>query len=714
MTGPDLANTRATTRAQIAVCSFDVFDTFLLRACTTPEGVFERAFQLSPVRRNHPNGITSYVQHRIQAEARARSVANEKTGAYEVRIEDIYGYFPFRLFNLDRTALQDLADAEFQAELELCRVNDEILRLYCDARKAGRRTGFISDTYWNQRQLEVLLRHCHPGLDWDFLYASCEHGTSKGEDLFVRYLSEHGVDPSTAIHIGDNENADIKGARRHGIRTRFYPQASARLAAQLQRESSTFDLLCADDVSRLDLGSRTLRRIVAAQTPEKSAAFHLGVTTIGPVMAAFDGFIEERVARLRQTGAKVAVAFLGRDGSLSYRIWHEVRQDTASYLEINRRVSLIGSATTIEPLIELFRKVTRIDAETFCQILKVLPSSVADFFNRFPDGIATGKELAEALPRLTDESQIVGIATAMRTSMLAYLRHRIPDFDDCTDLVLVDLGYSGSVQKAMRRIFDCEEINIRLHGAYLLTLDDSFDDLAADDTAEGFISDLIVTPHIKRMLMRNVALLEQICCSAEGSVRDYLAGDVLREINPRPPEQLALSAEIQSGALAFIDRSRELAPRYGLQPFAATDVAAKWTTAILGRLLLLPDDDELTMLGALKHDVNLGTQALAPMLDSDAIRTVELARGIFSACTAPAPPMWLAGSFASLSPSHGYMYMLFGANRLPSDVLSDAKCGHLQIGLFGSDGSATMETVSCFRTERAMFGSIFQSPTPWP
>ena len=698
MTGLNLASTRAQTRVQAAACSFDVFDTFLLRACTASDGVFERAFQLSPVQATHPKAITSYVQHRIQAEARARVFAMQKTGAFEIGIKDIYACFPFRLFDLDRSALQELADAEFRAELDLCLVNDEMLRLYQDARKQGRRTGFISDTYWNERQLATLLRHCQPGLEWDFLYASCEHGTGKSDELFARYLAGQDVDPSTAIHIGDNPKADIGGARRHGIRPRFYPQASARLAAQFQRESATFDLLCADDTSRLDLGSRTLRRMVAAQSPEKSTAFHLGVTTIGPVMAAFDRFIEQQVARLWQNGAKVAVAFLGRDGFLPYRVWRDTREDPASYIEINRRVSLIGSATTVKPIVDLLLKFAAIDAITFSEILKILPASVADFFSRLPDGRATGKQIAEAFPRLIDESQITAIASAMRTSMLTYLRHRIADFDDCTDLVLVDLGYSGSVQKAMRRIFDSEGINIRLHGTYLLPLDDAFDGLAADDTVGGFISDLVVTPHIKRMLIRNVALLEQICCSGDGSVRDYLDGEVLREVNLLPPEQLALTAEIQSGALAFINRAQEFAPRYRLQPYAAMDVAAKWTTAILGRLLLLPDDDELVMLGSLKHDVNLGTRSLAPMLDADAVRNLEFARGLLPACAAPAPPMWLAGSFASLSPSYGYLYMLFGANRLPADVVSDAKCGDLQIGLFGAGGSASMETVSFYRS----------------
>lgn len=698
MIGSDVRNVRANARAQSAFCSFDVFDTFLLRTCTTSEGIFERAFQLSPVSARYPGAAASYVQHRIQAEARARSSAKERRGSYEVTIIDIYSYFPFRLFQLDRTALQDLADAELQAEFDLCRVNREILHLYQEARKSGQRVGFISDTYWNERQLGSLLRHCQPDLNWDFLYTSCENGTSKSEDLFDRYLSDHDIDPARATHIGDNENADIKSAHRHGMRARFYPQASATFAAQLQRESAVFELLCPSDFSRLDHGSRSLRRVVIGQTPEKSAAFHLGVTTLGPAMAAFDAFIGERTVQLQRPGANVRVAYLGRDGFLPYLVRRDNGNDVTSYVEINRRVSLIASATTIEPLVELLSKVMKIDARTFGEIVKILPPAVGRFFSGFPDGIATGKELADALPALLDECQIADIATAMRGALLAYLRHAIPDFDDCTDLVLVDLGYSGSVQKALRRIFDCEGINITIHGTYLMSLDDAFDDLAPDDTAEGFISDLIVTPHVKRMLTRNVALLEQICCSPVGSVRGYQHNEVLREINPRPAEQLALVAEIQAGTLAFVTGARDLSPTYQLEPFKALDIAAKWTAAILGRVLLLPTDDELVMLGTLKHDVNLGTQALAPMLDGMLIKNLQIAQALPTVCTAPAPPMWLAGSFAGLSPAHGFLYMLFGANRLPADIFGDTKCGTITIGLFGVDGGATMESVSCYRT----------------
>ena len=694
-----IATAGAARRTQgVSAFSFDVFDTFLLRACTTPDGVFERTYELSGISETYPNASENFVQHRIQAEARARKLAREQFGSAEVRINDIYACFPFRLFGLYRDRLDDLAAAEFRAEFELCRANPEMLRQYSDMKSAGHRVGFIADTYWTSVQLSRLLRACSPGLTWDFLYASCDHGSGKSEKLFAKYLSEQDIDAAASVHVSGNDRADVRGARRHGIRPHHVPHASPDLSSKLQRETAIFELLCPARPSRLDHGARTLRRMVAAQSVAKSAGFHVGMTVVGPVLAAFDAFIEERRVQLARSGRRVAVGFLGRDGFLSHRIWREMHSDAAAYIEINRRVSLVGAADMLEPLAELLRGIPKIDEPTFADIVKLHAPKVARFFARYPDGIAAGREFAAALPDLLDAKDIASIASGLRKRLLAYLRLSIPGFDSCTDMVLADLGYSASVQKALRRIFDIEGLNIRLHGAYLLSLDDAFGDVDDGDSAQGLISDLVVTPHVKQMMVRNVALLEQICCSGEGSARDYRGAEVLRDTGSRPADQAALAAEIQSGVLAFVAQSREIAPRCNLQPYAALNVAARWAAASLARLLLLPDDDELALLGAFTHNVNLGTQTTAPMLDGAFVRNQIIARGLSAACTALAPPTWLAGSFAMLSPSHSYLYVLFGANRLPSDIFGETACGTLQVGLFRANGSASVETITVFRT----------------
>ena len=107
-------------------------------------------------------------------------------------------------------------------------------------------------------------------------------------------------------------------------------------------------------------------------------------------------------------------------------------------------------------------------------------------------------------------------------------------------------------------------------------------------------------------------------------------------------------------------------------------------------------------LGKLKAKLGLlpdeAQEELAPLLDANLINDCIIARGLSTACTAPAPPMWLAGSFAALSPSHAYLYTLFGANRLPANVFGEAQCGTLQVGLFGHDGQAALEPVSVYHT----------------
>ena len=693
------ARPEAAQRAARAV-SFDVFDTFLLRRCTAPDGVYELACHHAPIADRCAGLVESFVQHRQQAEARARRLAREMRGTTEVGIGEIYEHFPFRLFGLDRDAVEALVAAEFRAELELCLANPEMARQYDERRASGVRTGFISDTYWSAAQLAELLRACRPGLAWDFLYVSSQHGTAKGDRLFARYLEAEGLDPAASIHIGDDD--DIAGARRHGIRALHVPQAAKALASVLQRETSAYRLLCsAADGGRLDAGMRTLRRVVAARAPKPSPAFTLGVTVLGPVVAAFDRFVADRTARFRAPGRRVATAFLARDGFLPWHTWRQTRAEPVHYVELDRHIAMMGSATTTEPPSDFFRGVGAIDAGAADRILKADLPRVRGFLGRYSGGITSGTDLADALAGLVDEDGISTLSAAVRAEVLAYLRAAVPDFDRCTDLVLVDLGYSGTVQKALRRILDEKGVRLRLHGLYLLSDDDELGVLGDGDTAEGFISDLVVTPHVKRLLLENVALLEQLCCTPEGSVGRHDGGIVVREPDPRPMAQHVLVAAAQDGALHFAEQLAA-GGLGGPDPFADLGRAAAWTAALVARLLLMPTDDELALLGRLVQDIDLGTRSVVPLTDPAQSRDLTIAQALPSAFMNAETPMWPAASLGSVSPALGFLYAMFGAGHLPGDVFVDAKAGTLGVAVLTPTGGCTVQ-VPCFR---AAFGEV--------
>lgn len=684
----------------IAAFSFDVFDTFLLRRTTTPDGVFERAFALAPIPAQWRGMAEAFVQQRQLAEGKCRKAASAAGGSPEVTIEEIYQRFPTGVFGLNRDQWPALVEAEFQAELELCFANPDVADLIRELRASGMRTGFISDTYWRGEQLGRLLAHCAPDLGWDFLYASCDHRSGKGEKLFTRYMKEQRLTPATAAHLGDNDLTDILPARKLGITAIRYPQASPALIAQFQRETGIFRMFCADNGAspRLDHGNRTCRRVVTAKAPAQSPAFTFGVRVLGPVLSTFDRFVSDRIAKLQNRGNKVAVAFLARDGLAPLEIWRAQRHDTAGYVEANRRIAMIAGSETMEPVVQLFERVTKLNHDIAVSFFKADTPRLRKYFQHQPNGIVSGKEFAAALPHLIGNDLLHQLADRLRKGLVAHLRAAIPQFDECTDLVLVDLGYSGTVQKALRTVFDKEGLSQRLHGLYLLTADEALHDVAADDSAEGMLSDRIMTPHAKRAMLNNVSILEQLCSAPQGSVRDYDAsGNVLRESDPRPPAQLALCDEIRQGAIHF---TRHLAamPAAGYpDPAADLTVASSWAGAVLARALLLPTDDELVLLGGCKHDINLGSQSLAPMADPQAAQAIVGAKPFHVACGPHEPPMWMAGSMAALSPLHGMLYALMGAGQLIGDVAGDVPCGTAEVALLDQTGGQ-QQVVTCLRT----------------
>lgn len=665
--------------------SFDVFDTLLLRRCTTPAGVHERTFALV-----HPpvdcTMAEVFVQHRQLAEANARKAAERQNGSPEVTIKAIYDHFPVKLFGLTPGDRSRLVAAEWAAERDLCFANPTVLELVQQVRATGARVGFVSDTYWDGERLAALLRHAVPNLQWDFLYASCDHGRGKRDGLLSLMLAGQGIAAARAVHLGDNPAADVQAARRAGLRAVHLPQCDPALTAVFQREDVVFPLFCGWNGAspRLDGGARTARRLVA-QAATGDDAFDYGLNVLGPILAAFDRFVADRVARLQQDGRRVAVAFLGRDGLAALEVWRTSRQPPAAYAEINRRVAILAAARSAAPLAEFFTKVPMVDHGVATGFLGMdTPRLRAAFRN----GPMNGASFAHALPDLITPDQVTSVTDPIRTGLFAHLRAEIADFDTLSDLVLVDIGYTGTVQKALRALFTDEGLPHRLHGLYLTTQDEHFCDLPDGDSAEGLIDDTVLLARSKGLVLSNIGVLEQLCAATTGSVRGHAPdGTPHHEPDPRPPEQRALCERVRQGAVAH-------ARALGEQPAAN----ACWAAAILTRALLLPTDGELALLDGMKRDVNLGSQVLAPLADADMTGALLAAQGLPQAFTPRELPAWLGAGVSQLSPLLGFVYAVGAAHGLPGDVLGETPQGKSEIALIGATAARTL-AVTRLRTE---------------
>jgi FMN phosphatase YigB (HAD superfamily) len=685
-----------------SVITFDVFDTFLVRRCTAPDGVFERTFSHLSIAEKKPGLIESFVQHRVLAELRARErlVDEAKTG--EVTIREIYQRFPRHVLGLEYVSIDDLVAAEFQAELDLCLVNPEIAELLREAqdRYQPLRTGFVSDTYWSAAHLRELLKKCAPGLRADFIYTSSDHRTCKAATLFERVLQGECYSGTDAIHIGDNPLADILGARAFDIAAIHYPQAHEPilpiwsrevLAAQLLRSKRT------DFSQRLDQGLHIARRLALSKLPHLSAGERDAAAVFGPALAGFQHFIRRRIDKVLAQGGKPAVVFLGRDGYLQFQLWQSSQPMSASYAEINRRVGLVANLRQIRALQDVFVTCNALNEASVQAFLKVDLPSIKQYFSERIDGIVDGKTFAEDLPRLLTADDVAALSDVIRDQLLEHLRHAIPAFDSCTDLILVDLGYAGTIQRALRGVFDQVGLTHRLHGVYFASVDDNFVDLPDGDTVAGYIDASIVPPAIKLFLLRNIAVLEQICSAPQGSVRYYEHGIVQREHDIRPPRQRDLCQQLQLAIIQFATEFDLAATELRINIDQAIDNLRDWSCVHLLRLLAFPTLAEQECYGQLQHDVNLGTYLLFDLINTDSIEKLQGAMAMPAAMRAEAPPMWLGGSMAAISGLASCAYGLSAFGLPTSEMLADQVATHIQTSIV-KDGQSIACAASCLVT----------------
>jgi hypothetical protein len=125
------------------------------------------------------------------------------------------------------------------------------------------------------------------------------------------------------------------------------------------------------------------------------------------------------------------------------------------------------------------------------------------------------------------------------------------------------------------------------------------------------------------MLCDPIAVVEQLCTIAQGSVVDYKwDGAPVRKAAGIKSQQSATRDRAQAGAIAFATESARI-PLPG-----DADAWRQAATAALARLLFMPMPEELEVLRCFDHDVNLGTEDVVPLLDADAALAGLKSRGL--------------------------------------------------------------------------------------
>jgi len=576
----------------VTVLSLDCFDTLLWRNAQAPSDVFVDL------------GIEGgSVEPRVMAERQARRGQAFLNGRNEVSIEAIHD----RLVPPgERSKMLQSVERELDAEARHCFGFTPVLALIRAARDRGIKVIIVSDTYLSEKQLRSLIAQTageEIAEAIDRIFPSSEYGLSKGEGLFGPVLEALGVAPSQILHVGDNVYADQEAPAALGINSAHFVQFDERTEERLRHEAMAGVMI--DPNVRQTVPANQPHRPLLSLRVEDEPAFVLGHDVIGPMLHGFSEWVRSEAEALKQaTDRPVKLLFLMRDGYLPMKMFETLDSDfAAGEIAISRltanRAGLIDE-TAVRALVE--RDTLKHRFDVLAGILLLEEHEARKLVG--PDG--NTPELEKAACDSEIAQKIVRRSARHAERLMAHVGRAGVEAGDM--VMIVDLGYHGSVQDRIAPLLKAQ-MNVETAGRYLLLRENSTTGL----DKKGWFDKRHYSREALTSLGSSIAVIEQICTQAKGSVVDYQPDG--KPVHEKPGEKGAQSAtrdRIQAGAIAF-GRAATAAGRTARSD--DEDCRRRSAAAILARLMYLPSAEEVAVIGDFTHDANLGSSSHLKMLD---------------------------------------------------------------------------------------------------
>lgn len=609
--------------------SLDIFDTILFRTCEKPANVFyelgKKAVELGYVKQ-HITPI-EFQQLRILAEQRAREVGKKTRSSEEIALTDIYHQFPDIV--VDETALMNL---EVDMEAFFCYLNPSVVSLIKESHNQEKKIILVSDMYLSSSQITKILTYNNFPMELvDRLYVSNEEQNSKWEgSLYKEVLNDFShITPNRILHIGDNQQSDVASAARYNISSLFYGTIPTAWNSVFEWEKVRYG----EGILSELLALRKLAGALSAEYKKDDRFWYeLGSHIFGPFLSAFADWV---VQIAKQENRKGVYCFM-REGTLLKSLieksaaFHEVELEVKEIYVSRQSTFLAGIKRFDRKVISTFFNRRNFTLSDLLSLLNITSDKLTSDIKKYQssnlnDLIYEEKEtIITFLLKEDIQLYIQDVIREKRKSLNRYLKEEMTYFDDA---ITVDLGFQGTIQKAM-------ETSLSLEGyggkrTHLLAIGGEFNKfhLLNNMDIRGFAGSAGENQTFIKTIIRSPEPIEQMMMSNCGSTVGYYYSNDVKKMVPKLDAYFSNQDEVQlkekcvDGIMSFQQLWFYLKSCKKINEDMI--FKKKEFCKLIHRLIDFPAQQEALLIGNLSHDDNFGSKAINKICSSHDERLIR-------------------------------------------------------------------------------------------
>ena len=520
---------------QHEVISFDIYNTLLVRHVLNDCDVF--SIIQDYYNRTAGQNRKDFPMIRLEAEKKAK----ETMGKDSVTFDEIY-----QQMSASDEAAVVFKEIEWKLEQAITAVRKEGCKLYEYCLKQGKKVIAISDMYYEGSHLkELLAMH---GYKIDKVFSSSDYGVTKHSgELFQKVCKTIHIAPHKILHIGDSYRSDFLMAKKSGLNAAILKFIETCHAVETHN-------------SHENIYVNAMYKYAANLCQDSSFYTKLGVEKFGPLLFGFCCWLNRRLDELNIQ----RVYFLSRDAYIIKEAFENIFPDTKKelrYFYVSRKSVRVPLLCKYNKFSDLSKHINNSKYMTFRIFVNRLGLKIEDIqcdlnididkeytWNAFFEN----KQIEENYARIK-EKVIKNAHIEMEHIRKYFIQEQLQG-----TAALVDIGWDGTIQKALNEMIEMLSLDCRLYGFYMGVNNQ------IESDSFGYIYDYHDDRHCteREALVASYGLFESLFLANHGSVRKYECKDnrIVPVLEPyefitsdgRELQELHIIKEIQKAALDFI------------------------------------------------------------------------------------------------------------------------------------------------------------------